>query len=154
MAAQPFGYNHHPFHKTDRFLDVQQGIWILVKIKIFEDTNLIYALELYAAVAAIVEFRSFLRHSRIVLFVDNEAADLALIKASSKCPAVHALIQHLWAMAASTPFSIWIERASSKANPADLPSRKRDNILPVSSWGQLPLVREILADNPPSIQII
>ena len=109
----------------------------LSEISIFEDTNLIYALELFTVVSAVFGFRDFLRNKNIVVFIDNDAADLALIKASSKAKAVHSLIHSFWELASTVPFSVWFERAPSKSNLADRPSRGKDPLLPVLSRSPL-----------------
>ena len=109
----------------------------LSDISIFEDTNLIYALELFTAVSAVFGFRSSLKNANVVVFIDNDAADLALIKASSKAGAVHRLIRAFWELASTVPFSVWFERVPSKSNLADRPSRGREPLLPVTSRSAL-----------------
>ena len=113
-------------------------------LNISNDTNIIYALELFSVVAAVFGFRKYLRSSNIIIFIDNDAADLALIKASSKSKFVHHLIRIFWKLASTIPFSVWFERVPSKSNLADFPSRGRPPVLPFRSSSQLPSLGEIL----------
>ena len=62
----------------------------------------------------------------LLLFQDNEAA-LANTLAGSACdPDSRALVAAIWHTAARAGLALWVERAESKANPADCFSRPQD----------------------------
>ena len=56
-------------------------------------------------------------------FVDNTAAQFALVKGFTSDPAVNVLSSIFWATAAEIGAGPWFERVTSKANPADAISR-------------------------------
>ena len=58
-------------------------------------------------------------------FIDNEACRMSLIKRSSPSTAMFLLVCLISIIDTQTPFSAWMERVPSPANPADLPSRHK-----------------------------
>ena len=82
-------------------------------------TNKIYVFELFAAVAPVSAIRHF------ITFVDNEAACSALTTGAARNRCALLLVYTLWSVVAQFDLQIWIERAPSAQNPADLPSRNR-----------------------------
>ena len=63
------------------------------------------------------------QESHVIAWIDNEAARISLIKAASHSTTMAAMCQVCCDMEISYPAMLWIERAPSFSNPADLPSR-------------------------------
>jgi hypothetical protein len=64
-----------------------------------------------------------LRGRRLIVYVDNESAKAALIKASSRLPASMELIKLVASMECACQSWTWYARVPSYSNPADGPSR-------------------------------
>ena len=79
--------------------------------------------EILAAVAATWHCRTMLQGRDVLLFVDNEAAAVALVKGSAGCPDAAAAVAVAHAMWAGMGARVWIEWVDSESNPADGPSR-------------------------------
>ena len=92
----------------------------------------IYELEALAAVRGVLDLCSQLRHTDVVLFLDNDAALRALIKSNSSSPVLQALLVKLNEFEIANDLSIWFERIASASNPADAPSRGEVKHLPAS----------------------
>ena len=86
-------------------------------------TNLIYGLEVYAALWCVKRLIKICPGGPIMLYVDNDAATSSLIAGRSKVGVVNELVREFWALLSEAGAPIWIERVSSKSNPADAPSR-------------------------------
>ena len=86
-------------------------------------TNLIYGLEVYAALWCVKRLIKICPGGPIMLYVDNDAATSSLIAGRSKVGVVNELVREFWALLSEAGTPIWIERVSSKSNPADAPSR-------------------------------
>ena len=110
------------------------------------ETNEIFGLELFAMVSAVMALGEQLRGKRMILFLDNNAAAGAMIKASSRVKIILAITECFWQQVAQLGASCWVERVASEANPADAPSRGKSSFrLPdveghlESLWGVLQL---------------
>ena len=60
---------------------------------------------------------------KVIVFLDNDAARLAMIKGYSPLLAAAAIIGGAWAKLAAVRAYVWFARVASEANPADAPSR-------------------------------
>ena len=89
----------------------------------FNETSVIYGLELYAVVASVFSLRYQLQGKTLSIYIDNNAALSALIKGDSCSIRVGRLISFLWYLSAAFDITLWFERVSSALNIADLPSR-------------------------------
>ena len=107
-------------------------------------TNKIYIFELYAAVATVFALRRQLDGKKIILFVDNEAACAALTSGAAKNRCALLLVYTLWSIVAQCDLKLWIERAPSAQNPADLPSRGRQLSFDTEAGQALPPVKEMV----------
>lgn len=87
--------------------------------------QIISQIELWAVVAIRWFFRWKLEGRRLISWVDNEAARISAIKASSPSRTMRALTRILADMEVLWPVYSWIERVCSFSNPGDLPSRNR-----------------------------
>ena len=85
--------------------------------------------ELIPCHAAKVVWRNRLKHRRVILFIDNEAARYGLIKGSSPTRDSAWLLNEFWRKEAAAESNTWIERVPSASNCADHPSRGKFSIL-------------------------
>ena len=83
----------------------------------------IVMVELVAAVLALTSFGHSLRGKLVLLLIDSEAVEGALIKGYSGAEDVCQLVGLFWDLAATLKCSIYIDRVPTDANPADYPSR-------------------------------
>ena len=79
--------------------------------------------ELIAPVLALTSFGDSLRNKHVLLLIDSEAVEGALIKGYSGAEDVCELVGLFWDLAASLKCQIYIDRVPTDANPADYPSR-------------------------------
>ena len=89
--------------------------------------QIISQIELCALVAIRWYFRERLENRRLISWIDNEAARVCAIKASSPSPTMRALTRALADMEVAWPVFAWAERVCSFSNPGDLPSRHKLN---------------------------
>ena len=87
--------------------------------------QIISQIELWALVAIRWHFRERLESRRLISWIDNEAARVCAIKASSPSPTMRALTRALSDMEVAWPVFAWTERVCSFSNPGDLPSRHK-----------------------------
>ena len=78
---------------------------------------------MFAMVAAIATLGGQLRGKRAVLFLDNNAAAGALIRATSRIQIILATTGSFWGCTAQMSAACWVESVASETNPADAPSR-------------------------------
>ena len=112
-------------------------------------TNLIFALELFTAVAALCALREKARDAAVLIFVDNDAAAQVLSKGGSNHPLINQLVGSFWSMVSQDSMSVWIERLCSESDPADAPSRDRGPEFDFRDEGSLPSLSEVVALFPP-----
>lgn len=91
----------------------------------FAGEQIISQIELWALVAVRWFFRWKLENRRLISWVDNEAARISAIKASSPSRTMRALTRLLADMEVLWPVYSWVERVCSFSNPGDLPSRNK-----------------------------
>ena len=85
----------------------------------------IMMIEMLAPVVTIYNFQNFLRDKLVLLFVDSEAVEGALVKGYSSKEDLSWLTAVFWEQALKLKASIYIDRVATDANPGDGPSRDR-----------------------------
>ncbi len=85
--------------------------------------KVIAALELMAAIQAVMVCERFISESRAFLFVDNEAARANLISMTSPVTVQANLLRKLYRFCSNASLFLWTSRVPSLSNPADAPSR-------------------------------
>ena len=86
----------------------------------FRETSAIYGIELPTVVAAISSLRYCLKWGNVAIYVDNNAALAALIKAPP--PSRMRVSSPLCVFSVSLNIAVWMDRVSSDVNIADRPS--------------------------------
>ena len=81
--------------------------------------------ELFATIVALETFRSDLKGSSSLLFVDSESVQGALVKGYSAREDMCELVSVFWRIALDLMANLYIDRISTDADPADHPSRDR-----------------------------
>ena len=87
-----------------------------------ENAN-IFTLEIYAACLGAFHLSTLSGRGPCIFFIDNEAACSALVRGTTEDETARALISSFWRICTQNQIIPWIERVSSKNNPADAPSR-------------------------------
>jgi len=85
--------------------------------------NQINMVELFAPPVVFDVLKNRLHSCRVLLFVDSEAAEGALIKGYSKFEDACELAGLFWHMAVRANAAVYVDRVSTDGNPADGPSR-------------------------------
>ena len=88
-----------------------------------ESDHPIYSVELYAVWAALTLWSDLLRDTYTVVYVDNTAAQAALVKGSSGVDTGDQIIQGVGEFEASLVCRPWFSWVPTHSNPADPPSR-------------------------------
>ena len=101
-------------------------------------------LEAMAVLWATIAFSSHLRNRDVVWFIDNQAICAALVRGSSGCDDISAIVSLCHLAWASLSARVWIEYIPSDSNPSDGLSRDglRDEWTLKQAWqlGELPCV--------------
>ena len=84
--------------------------------------------EMFAVVVALETFRDEIDHQWILMFVDSEPVQGALVKGYSAREDMCELTGVFWRLALELRVCTYIDRVSTDANPADPPSRDRMGI--------------------------
>ena len=85
--------------------------------------NQIAMVELFAPVLALHAMEGRVKGKRILLFVDSEAVEGALVKGYSSRADLSELVGKFWEQAARLGCLVYVCRVSTDGNPADGPSR-------------------------------
>ena len=88
-----------------------------------ERTTQIVPIEMLAPIIALQTFSDRVRGADIILLIDSEAVEGALIKGYSSREDLCLLVSIFWDLALELRVRIFIDRVSTDANPADWPSR-------------------------------
>ena len=96
--------------------------------------NQICMVELYAVVMALLSFDTLLCGKRVILMVDSEAVEAALVKGYSRKEDVCSLVSVFWLLAEKLGCALYIDRVSTDANIADTPSRGNLLVAQRNSW--------------------
>jgi len=83
----------------------------------------IVMIELVAVILAIETFKQELAGKFVLLLIDSEAVEAALIKGYSSKEDICELVGVFWDMALEHNISFYVDRVPTDANPADAPSR-------------------------------
>ena len=89
-------------------------------------TTQIIPIEMIAPILSLATFRDRLVNADVILLIDSEAVEAALIKGYSSKSDVCELISVFWELALELRCRIFIDRISTDANPADWPSRNEE----------------------------
>jgi len=92
--------------------------------KLNDRTRVIHQAELLPAKLALELWADRLAGRRVIVFIDNAAAEGALVKGASTSEASASIVGQFWEMATKATMDIWIARVPSRSNPADGPSRE------------------------------
>ena len=91
----------------------------------FDDTSVIYALELLAAALTLFELRISLAHKKVISPIDNNASLCALIRWAARIPLIDKFAALFRDIATEYNIAIWLERVSIASNIADRPPMGR-----------------------------
>ena len=83
----------------------------------------IIPIEMLAPILALSTFADRLAAADVILLIDSEVVEAALIKGYSRKADVCSLVSLFWELALKLKVRIFIDRVSTDANPADWPSR-------------------------------
>ena len=100
--------------------------------------NQIALVELFAVVLAICIFRVQLAGRRVLIFVDSESVEGALVKGYSAREDVCHLVGLFWAVVEDIDALVYIDRVSTDANISDAPSRGKMAIAKRCGWVVVP----------------
>ena len=98
----------------------------------------IFMAELVATVLALETFRDYLFGKHVLLFVDAEAVEGALVKGYSSRSDVSLLMGRLWDLALELNCFIYIDRVPTEPNCSDAPSRDHLEIGEALGWLTVP----------------
>ena len=90
-----------------------------------------------APIVALSTFGPMIRGKDIILFIDSEAVEGALIKGYSAREGLSELVSVFWDLALELRVNVYIDRVSTDANPADWPSRNDLETGRSAGWGSL-----------------
>ena len=91
-------------------------------------------IELLATVVALRTFAPWIRDSLVLLFVDSEPVQGALVKGYSSKEDFCELIGVFWKVALDLGVNVFIDRVPTDSNPSDPPSRNRMDIGMALGW--------------------
>ena len=94
----------------------------------------IVPIEMIAPILAIQTFRDHLRNKDVLLLIDSEAVQAALVKGYSSKEDLCELVEIFWELALEYRINFFIDRVSTDANPADWPSRDLLEIGESAGW--------------------
>ena len=102
-----------------------------------ERTTQIMPIEMIAPVVALSSFSDRVVGADIILLIDSEAVEAALVKGYSSREDMCHIISVFWDLALELRCRIFIDRVSTDANPADWPSRSRLDIGERAGWSTI-----------------
>ena len=102
--------------------------------------NQICMIELLATVAALWTFRHYVRDKFVLLLIDSEVVEAALIKGYSSREDVCELVGVFWELALQLKVQVYIDRVPTDANPSDGPSRGKLQVGEDLGWVSTQLV--------------
>ena len=108
-----------PFASSDSLLTPAAT---LPDVELFSAASRISGLELSTLVATIFALRRRLSSRAVAIYVDNNAALLAMFPGDSSPPVAARLVAFAWHLAAVYDITMWFERAASAADVADFPA--------------------------------
>ena len=105
-----------------------------VKAKWIERTTQIVPIEMLAPIVALATFEDRLHGADLILLIDPEAVEGALVKGYSSREDLSFLVSVFWNLALKLRVRVFIDRISTDANPADWPSRDKLKIGSDAGW--------------------
>ena len=105
-----------------------------IKSKWLKRATQIVPVEMIATILALETFQDRVRGADILLLVDSESVEGALIKGYSSREDLCDLISVFWNLAFKLNCRVFIDRISTDANPADWPSRNKFKIGEAAQW--------------------
>ena len=90
--------------------------------------------ELFAVVMAMLTFTNEVRGRAILVFVDSEAVEVALVKGYSRHEDVCLLVARFWMVVEQVDCMVYIDRVSTDANISDQASRGNLDIVQRCGW--------------------
>ena len=105
-----------------------------VKSRWLRRSTQIVPVEMIAAVLALETFAERIRGADIMLFIDSEAVEAALIKGYSSKEDLCRILSVCWDLAFQLSVRVFIDRVSTDANPADWPSRDKLHVGEAVGW--------------------
>ena len=105
-----------------------------VKEQWLDRSTQIVPVEMIAAVLALSTFEDRIFGSDLLLLIDSEAVEAALIKGYSSREDLCSIISVFWDLALRLRVRVFIDRISTDANPADWPSRDKLHIGEAAGW--------------------
>ena len=94
-----------------------------VKKKWLQRKTQIVPVEMVAPIVALVTFADRLKGKDLLLFIDSEAVEGALVKGYSSKEDLCTLVSVFWDLVFELQITVFIDRVATDANPADWPSR-------------------------------
>ncbi len=83
----------------------------------------IVPVEMIATILALTTFSDRIRNADLIMLIDSEAVEAALVKGYSSKEDLCLLISHFWDLVFQLRSRVFIDRVSTDSNPADWPSR-------------------------------
>ena len=120
--------------KQPRQFTAEVPAWI--KEQWLERTTQSMPIETIAPVVALSSFSDRVG-ADIILLIDSEAVEAALVKGYSSREDMRHIISVFWDLALEMRCRIFIDRVSTDANPADWPSRSRLDIGERAGWSTI-----------------
>ena len=99
-----------------------------------ERSTQIVPIEMLAPVFALSTFADRLVDADLILLIDSEAVEGALIKGYSSREDMCGIISVFWELALKLRVRVFIDRISTDANPADWPSRGKLHLGEAAGW--------------------
>ena len=119
-----------PYQFTAAVPEKVKKFWLVRKTQIVP-------IEMLAPIVALATFGPMIRGKDIILFIDSEAVEGALIKGYSAREDLSELVSVFWDLALELRVNVYIDRVSTDANPADWPSRNDLVTGRSARWGSL-----------------
>ena len=129
IAALLFKGNSSPPTVLELTMSIVPSFWL----KQFNPKNVIFGLEMLAALAFIWQFRFKLKGKALNLYIDNNNVLTTLVRGDSGTNFLAAMIACFWRISEAFSIDIWLGRVHSKLNPADLPTRHTAVPFPVKN---------------------
>ncbi|CAE7406544.1 unnamed protein product [Symbiodinium sp. CCMP2592] len=109
---------------------VWQGVVLPAIISKWESEvgdHLICQIEVYAALCMRDYLKCFLKDRKLILWTDNDATRLCLVKGRSPSPSMHDMVKRFGRADVEHPCYLWVDRVPSMSNPADAPSTRHEH---------------------------
>jgi hypothetical protein len=129
IGATLFSHGRAPIFVSDVVRAKVMDTWLPRKTQIA-------MVELFATVVALAAFPDLLCEKRVLLFVDAEAIQGALINGYSGRSDLCELVGLFWAIVRKLNCLLYIDRVPTDMNPADMPSRGRVRDCTARGWQQ------------------